>query len=138
MREKIILDTGPLVAYLNRNDQYHQWAVDEMGRIEPALLTCEAVLSEACFLLRRYRGASGAVMELLERNLVVPAFRLADEITHVQRLMRKYEDVPMALADACLVRMSELVPDASVMTFDAGFKIYRRNRRQVVPILSPQ
>lgn len=52
--------------------------------------------------------------------------------------MRRYADVPMSLADACLVRMSELSDDASVLTLDSDFRIYRRLGRQAIPLLTPR
>ena len=137
MIRQVILDTGPLVAFLNGKDRNHLWAVEEWKRIEPPLLTCEAVVSEACFLLRRFHGGHQAVLELLRRRVLVPSFRLADHVQAVRVLMRKYDEAPMSLADACLVRMSELLQDSSVLTLDSHFRVYRRNRRNVIPLLQP-
>ena len=112
MRRGVLLDTGPLVAFLNRRDEYHEWAMAQWGQIAPPMLTCEAVLSEACFLLSRMHGGSEPVMDLLQRKIVIPSFRLEDQIRPVQKLLQKYRSVPMSLADACLIRMSELYPAA--------------------------
>jgi predicted nucleic acid-binding protein len=135
--ERILLDTGPLVALLNRRDAHHDWAVVQWGRLRPPLLTCEAVLSEACFLLRQYPPGGRAVLELLSRGVVEVRFRLDEEVEAVSRQMHKYRDVPMSLADACLVRMSELVPASAVLTLDSDFKRYRRQGRRVVPTIMP-
>ena len=102
------------------------------------MTTCEAVLSEACFLLHRLNGGQDAVLELVARGIVTVAFSLAAELAAVRKLMARYASIPMSLAGACLVRMSELDPRATVITLDSDFKIYRRNRRQTIPVLLPK
>mgnify|MGYP003449622730 FL=1 len=102
------------------------------------MTTCEAVLSEACFLLHRINGGQDAVLELVARGIVTVTFSLAAELAAVRKLMARYASIPMSLADACLVRMSELDPRATVITLDSDFKIYRRNRRQTIPVLLPK
>ena len=138
MRQIALLDTGPLVAFLNRRERYHVWAAEQLAEIEPPLHSCEAVLSEACFLLSSQKGGPEAVVELVERGLIRPSFDLQEEASAVKRLMSRYADVPMALADACLVRLSELHSDVLLLTLDSDFRIYRRNRRSVIPILIPE
>lgn len=137
MTAPVVLDTGPFVAFLNRRDQYHQWATTQMARIPPPLLTCEAVISEACFLLRTLRGGSVAVLDLLDRGLVRVPFRLGEEIPQVKRLLARYANVPMSLADACLVRMTEQYTGSMLLTCDSDFRIYRKNRRRIIPTLMP-
>jgi uncharacterized protein len=134
----VIVDTGPLVAALNKRDRHHAWAVTALSRVRPPLATCDAVLSEACFLLGRLGAvhASGAIA-FAQRGLVEPSFRLADELDAVAGLMRRYEGVPMSLADACLVRMTELDTTASVMTLDEDFRVYRRNGRRAIRVVAP-
>jgi hypothetical protein len=105
--------------------------------IEPPLLTCEAVVSEACFLLRDWFPGPGAVVELLERAVLSVPFVLADHLDPVRRLVRKYADVGISLAGACLVRMSEYCADAAVLTFDSGFRLFRRSGRQVILVIMP-
>ncbi len=134
---QIIVDTGPLVAFLNKRDRHHAWVREVLGTVEPPLVTCESVLSEACFLVRDLPGGSDAVLELVSRGIVQVSFSLADELADVRRLMKKYQNVPMAIADACLVRMTELERDSAVLTVDSDFRVYRRNRRQVVPTIMP-
>lgn len=133
----IILDTGPLVALLNRRDRHHAWSRDVLDGIEPPLFTCDPVLSEACFLLRELPGGADAVLELVSRGIIRSDFRVSSEANALRALMKKYEDVPMSLADASLVRMTELDSKSVVLTLDADFRVYRRNRRQVVPTISP-
>jgi predicted nucleic acid-binding protein len=133
----IVVDTGPLVALLNIREEHHDWVKAALRDVRAPLLTCEAVLAEAAFLLRSIDAGGRALMALLARQAVRVAFNLDEQHDHVARLMDKYSDVPMSLADACLVRMSELVARARVMTFDTDFRIYRRAGRQVVPVTMP-
>lgn len=135
---RILVDTGPLVAFLNRRDHHHGWVTETLGSLEPPLFTCESVLSEACFLLREVERGPEAVLALVARKIVLPEFPLQDEAAAVAKLMQKYADVPMALADACLVRMTELHRNTALLTLDGDFRIYRRNRRQVIPLIAPE
>ena len=137
MKGQVILDTGPLVALINGRDKYHKWARLQWDQINPPLLTCEAVLSEACFLLRALDGGERAVLELLQRRILHIPFRLVEHVKQIAWLLKKYSNVPMSLTDACLVRMAELYSEGLVLTLDADFGIYRRNKRQVIPILTP-
>ncbi len=133
----VLLDTGPLVAFLNRNDDNHGWSVARFKEIEPPFLTCEAVLSETIHLL----AGREVVLEKLEKFLIAgfirADFAFTDEVVTVTRLMRAYRNVPMSLADACLVRMSELSPRAVVFTLDSDFLIYRKHGRQTIPLILP-
>ena len=138
MNREIILDTGPLVALLNSRDPHHRWVSEQWDTIEPPLLTCEAVVVEACFLARRLvRDGQNKVLEIVRRGTLDLSFSLSGEIDAAVRLARKYRDVPMSLADACLVRMSELHPASPILTLDRDFTIYRRHQRQRIPLLSP-
>ncbi|HEV8628747.1 MAG TPA: PIN domain-containing protein [Thermoanaerobaculia bacterium] len=137
MSEALLLDSGPLVAFLNRKDRLHSWALQVFGSVAPPLFTCEAVLSEACFLLRRASGGPDAVLDLVERELLVVGFRCEPEIPALRRLLARYANRPMSFADACLVRMSEQLPSCRVLTADEDFKVYRRHSRQVIPTLLP-
>jgi predicted nucleic acid-binding protein len=131
-----IVDTGPLVAFLNRRDRHHAWAAAQFGSLAPPLLTCEAVLSEATYLVRGLAGGPQAVLELVARGVVKPTFRLQDEIAMVKAIVKRYA---RDLADACLVRMSELHSDCVVLTIDTEFRdVYRRHGRQVIPTLLPR
>lgn len=137
MTRTFIADTGPIVALLNARDRHHAWAREMFDSVSPPLSTCEAVISEACFLLRRLKGGPTAVMRLLDRGVLDLPFRLAAQHVEVRTLQEKFDDVPMSLADACLVRMSELEPAATVLTIDTDFKVYRRHGRHVIPVAIP-
>ena len=135
MAASVVVDAGFLVALLERRDSHHDWAVDEAVRHARPWRTCESVLSETFFLLGPDGGPGLAA--LLERGSVLSPFRLSQEQEPVHALMRKYADVPMSLADACLVRMTELLPEPIVLTTDTDFRVYGRNGRQVVPCVLP-
>ena len=137
MSGEFLLDTGPLVASLNGRDAHHAWAASQFASMEAPVLTCEPVLVEACYLLRSVPRAIEGVFELLDRNVIVIGFRLSDHQAAVDSLLRRYRDVPMSLADACLVRMSELVAECNVFTLDGDFRIYRRDGRHAIPVLMP-
>jgi predicted nucleic acid-binding protein len=130
-----IVDSGPLVALLDPREQHHGWSRETLLRQPLPWLTCDAVLSEAFFLL--HVAHARALDELLRREHLQLAFNLKDELQHVLGLRAKFADIPMSLADACLVRMTETLPDPVIITTDADFKIYRRHSRQVVPCLMP-
>lgn len=129
-----IADTGFLVAFGNRNDQYHDWTVHIAHEVEDPLLTCEAVLAEAAFHL----GDAQLVLDLVSTGLVTPTFVLAEHIARIAELAERYRERRPDLADLCLIRMSELYPKHSVITTDlADFRVYRRNRREVIPLIHP-
>jgi len=131
---KGIADTGFIVAFRNRDDEHHGWAVDVAGRVTDPLLTCESVLSEAAFQI----GSSEDVLALVEDDLLQPAFDLNANLKHVQDLARRYADRDPDLADLCLIRMSELYPTHTVITVDEDdFRVYRRNKREAIPLLCP-
>ena len=133
----VVADTGPLVALFNARDAYHDWTTERFKEIVPPLVTCEAVLADASHLLRRVPRGRRKLFALLARNVLKSDFSLQQEHERVGHLMEKYRDVPMALADACIVRKLELAPSARVWTLDSDFRIYRRNGRQRIPVLAP-
>ncbi|CAN5503130.1 PIN domain-containing protein [soil metagenome] len=138
MPDRIVLaDTGPIVAFLVQQEPGHTWAVRQFQRLSAPLITCESVLAESFHFLRKQRGGAERFFRLLETGALSVQFQLSDHLERVGALVRKYESVPMSLADACLVRMSELHPDSQVLTLDGDFRIYRRLGRQVVPTIMP-
>ncbi|HMA91446.1 MAG TPA: PIN domain-containing protein [Polyangiaceae bacterium] len=124
--------------YSIERERIHSLAAEILDTIEPPIFTCDPVLSEACFLLQDVSGGQDAVLELVSRGIVRSDFHVVSEIESLRVLMKKFGDVPMSLADACLVRMTELDQRSAVLTFDSDFRIYRRNRRQVVPTITPR
>jgi uncharacterized protein len=136
MAASVIVDASFLVTLLSRRDTNHLGAASQAQRSPPPWKTCEAALSEAFHLLG-HRGAP-ALTELLRRRALVCAFHLGEDVEEVLALMRKYADVPMSFADACLVRMTELLSDPLLLTTDADFRIYRRHSRKTVPSVMPR
>jgi len=134
---RVIVDTGPLVALLDKADRRHAWARETVGGIRHPLYTCEAVITEASHIVRRVPGGRRAIMDLLAGGVVALAFRMDAELRELRSLVERYATVPMSIADACLVRMSELLPDASVLTFDSDFRVYRRAGRHAIPVIMP-
>jgi predicted nucleic acid-binding protein len=133
----VLADTGALVALLDRRERFHSWAVEQIRTIRPPLVTCEAVLAELCLLLADVPKGMISVRDNLASGAWALDFSLKAERERVFRLMGVYSDQPMSLADGCLVRMSELRADSRIFTLDRYFKVYRRNRRQMFPLISP-
>ena len=136
MARSLLVDAGFLVALLSRRDANHRWAAGVASRLPPPWRSCDAVLSEAFHLLGP-RGTP-AFISLLRRRSVLSAFHLSEDIEGVLTLVEKYADLPMGLADACLVRMTELLSDCVVLTTDLDFHVYRRHGRQAIPLIIPR
>ena len=131
---KGIADTGFLVAFANRNDRYHEWAVRVAERVTEPLLTCEAVLAETAFHLQ----SVGLALAMIEEGLIALAFDCRDHLPQLVALADRYADRKPDLADLCVIRMSELHPRHSVLTVDReDFVVYRRNKREAIPFLCP-
>jgi predicted nucleic acid-binding protein len=131
------VDTGPLVSYLVADQQHSGWVTQQWKRLKPPLLTCEPVLTEAAFLLER-EGFDGAeIFQFLDSGAVKVAFSVQEERNNLRALMHRYRNRPMSLADACLVRLSELHPDGEVLTLDPDLRIYRRYGNRVIPVRMP-
>jgi uncharacterized protein len=128
-----IADTGFIVAFARQKDQHHAWATDLAARITAPLLTCEAVLAEAAFHLE----SSFYVLSLVRDRMLRIAFDCSRHLENLRELARRHEDRNPDLADLCLIRMSELYPKHPVITADTDFRIYRRNKREVIPIICP-
>jgi len=138
MKKNVISDTGPLVAYLSKDDNYHAWAIEQLEQISFPLLTCEAVITEASFLVYRSTGSSQIIVEMLQQGLLIIPFVISDEVDAISTLMQKYSNVPMSLADACVVRMAEIYSESEVLTLDSDFYIYRKYKQQQIPLIIPQ
>jgi predicted nucleic acid-binding protein len=133
----VLLDTGPLVSFLSDEQEHSAWVVAQWKRLRPPLLTCEPVLTETTFLLKRGGADPDPVFELLERGIIRIALGIQDQLADLRPLMKRYRDRPMSLADACLVRLSELHRRSRVFTLDSDFLIYRRHGNKVIPVLMP-
>jgi uncharacterized protein len=138
MKGAVLLDTGPLVAFLADSLEHHEWVCEQWKRLHPPLLTCEPVLTEAAFLLKREGREADPLFVLLERGVVRVGLEVEDQLADLRAMMRRYRDRPMSLADACLVRLAELHPGGIVFTLDTDFRIYRRHGNKVIPVLMPE
>jgi uncharacterized protein len=131
---KVIADTGFLVALIGKRDQFREWAVEVARRVTWPALTCEAVLAETAFQLQ----SSERVIGMLRDNLVRVAFDCATHREQLYDLAKRYEDRHPDLADLCLIRMSEMYPQHTIVTVDdEDFRVYRRNKREAIPLLTP-
>lgn len=139
MNGRVILDTGPLVALLNTRDKYHKWSVEKVRNLATPMFTCEAVITEAIFLLGHTSAGISKVVKVLEKEdvRITQSLALKPERKRVCEILMTYSNLPASLADACLVRMSENHPKRKVFTLDSHFHIYRRNDTEPIPLLIP-
>jgi len=132
---KNILDAGPLIAAINRQDEYHRWACETLEHLGPPFYSCPEVMAEAAALT----GKPSAIVEMIQSKEIILAFDLSEQTAGVLALLKKYSDREMDLADACVVRMTELMRDCRVVTLDrTDFSVYRRNGRESISLIAPQ
>jgi predicted nucleic acid-binding protein len=117
----VIVDTGPLVAFFDRAERHHRWVAERIEELQAPLLICEAVLAEAMYLLAR----------------LSVAFHVEEHVEPLRKLLQKYRDTPMSLADACVVRMAEIYDRHDVLTLDSDFSVYRKHGRIPLTLIRP-
>jgi uncharacterized protein len=132
-----IVDTGPLVALFDRAERHHHWVTERLNELDAPLLVCEPVLAEAMYLLARYPKAQDAVLELMQNGALSVAFRIDEHVDALRKLLQKYQDTPMSLADACVVRMSEIHDRHAVLTLDSDFLVYQKHGRASLLLIHP-
>ncbi len=132
-----IVDTGPLVAFIDRAEQHHRWVVEQLQELVPPLFVCEPVLAEAMYLLARFSGAQDALFGLLDNGALKIAFHIEEHVPALSKLHQKYRDKPMSLADACIVRMAEIYQQHFVLTLNSDFTVYRRHGRDPLALIYP-
>jgi uncharacterized protein len=132
-----IVDTGPLVAFFDRAEQHHRWVAERIEKLDAPLLVCEPVLAEAMYLLARYSEVQDAVLELVQNGALSIALRIDEHIGALRKLLQKYRDTPMSLADACNVRMAEIYDRHAVLTLDSDFLVYRKHGRVPLRLIHP-
>ena len=131
---KNILEAGPLIAALNSQDEHHRWACETLDRLGPPFYSCPEAMAEAAAMT----GQPAAIVEMIQSEEIILAFDLAEQTASILSLLKKYGDRDMDLADACIVRMTELMRDSRVVTLDrADFAVYRRNGRDLIPVIVP-
>lgn len=138
MSKIIIADTGVIVGLISKKDQWHEWTNTQAENLPVPYLTCEAVITEACYLLQTVSDGEQKVLEMISRGVLQIDFSLFDEVESIKSAMKKYKDLPMDFADACLVQMSELIESSTVFTVDSDFRIYRKNKKKEIPLIIPQ
>jgi len=132
-----IVDTGPLIAFLDRAERHHRWVAERIEELEAPLLVCEPVLAEAMYLLAPFPKAQDALFGLLENGALSIAFRVEEHVPALRKLHQKYRDRPMSLADACIVRMAEIHERHAVLTLDSDFSVYRKHGRVPLTLIHP-
>lgn len=131
----VLLDSGVIVALLDSAERHHRRCVAALDDLDRSLVTCEAVIAESCYLLRRLPGAPERVIENIERgNFQIP-LQLADSAAQIRALMRKYRNIPASLADACLIAMAEEFETGDILTLDSDFLTYRWQKNRPFEIL---
>lgn len=136
MLRGVLLDTGPLVAYFCPTERHHDWAVRQFESFTPPVLTCEPVLAESCFLLARAGVSPTRVLAKLTQGALRIGVTVEKEAAAIAALMQRYADLPMSLADACMVRLAEIQP-GQLCTLDGDFRVYRRNGRTPLELIIP-
>lgn len=137
MLRAAIVDTGPLVAFLDRAERHHDWTVTQVRMLDAPLLVCEPVLAEAAYLLSALPKAQETLFDLLAKGALRIAFQIGEHLSPLRALHRKYRDRPISLADACVVRMAELFEHHAVFTLDSDFSVYRKNGREPLNLIRP-
>ena len=137
MGGEILIDTGPLVAYLDRRQQSHEWTVAQFSALSGTVLTCEAVISEVCFLLSKQPRAIAKIDDYIQRGALNLAPIGMKAQARIFGLMRKYHQIPMSYADACLLWLAESRPQSRLFTLDSDFRIYRLENKLPVPLIAP-
>lgn len=134
---RVLADAGVIVGLIRPRDQWHEWTVNAANQLSPPFYSCEAAVVEASFLVRGLWPAQQRILGMLSDGFLRVEFALTPEVERINALMEKYADLPMSLADACLVRMSELDDDAAIFTTDSDFLVYRKHGRKKIPLISP-
>jgi uncharacterized protein len=132
-----IVDTGPLVAFLDRAEQHHRWVAARIEELDTPLLVCEPVIAESMHLLARFARAQEAIFGLLDNGALRIAFRIDEHVPALRKLHEKYRDRPMSLADACIVRMAEIYERHAVLTLDSDFLVYRKHGSIPLALIRP-
>jgi predicted nucleic acid-binding protein len=131
----VLVDTGVIVALLDRSESFHRTCAQTVREVEAPLVTCEAVITESCYLLRNLSGASGAVIENVAAGIFQVPFQLSRDTAGVRRVLQKYKDRKIDLADACLIRLADEFGTADILTLDQDFAIYRWGKNKPFRVL---
>ena len=131
----VLLDTGVIVALMDRSERLHEACAEAVRELEAPLITCEAVIAESCYLLRKLAGAAEAVIENVASEIFQVPLQLSREAAGVKQILRKYRDRQIDLADACLIRLADEFGTADILTLDQDFAVYRWGRNKTFRML---
>lgn len=131
----VLLDTGCIVAFLDRSEAHHASCAAAVSDANFSLVTCEPVIAEACYLVRKLRGAADAILDNVERGVFGIPFRVDQSARPLRALMKKYAQVPMDLADACLVHLATELGTGRILTLDGDFRVYRWGKNRPFELL---
>jgi len=137
MQRGVLLDTGPLVAYFCPTDRFHDWAVHQFSNFTAPVVTCEPVLAESCFLLARAGVPATRILSKITQGAVSIGLNIEKESAALATLMQRYANLPMSLADACMVRLAETL-HSPICTLDSDFRVYRRQGRTPLDLIIPE
>jgi predicted nucleic acid-binding protein len=132
-----LLDTGPLVALLDRSDAQHEWSTSRMREVSRPLIVCEAVVSEVCFLLADLPRARQQLRLWMQSEFITHVPLSSTLVGRAMLLMERYANVPMSFADACIIALAEQAQQTRIFTLDRDFLIYRRMDNQPLALLAP-
>ena len=135
--KRVLLDTGVIVALLDRSERYHARCAQALDSLEQPLATCEAVIAESCYLLRTIPGAAETVLANVEQGIFQIPMQLNQAAAPIRAILRKYRDVPADLADACLIHMADELETGEILTLDSDFARYRWRRNRAFQPLIP-
>jgi uncharacterized protein len=135
--KSVLLDTGVIVALLDRSERFHMDCVQTLESLEQPLATCEAVIAESCYLLRGLHGAPETVLANVEQGIFQIPFQLNRAAAPIRAILRKYRDGPADLADACLIHLADELETGDILTLDSDFARYRWRRNRAFQMLIP-
>jgi len=130
-----LLDTGVIVALLDRSEKHHDRCAAAIAELEQPLVTCEAVIGESCYLLQRLPGAAETVLENVVRGVFQVPFQLSRSAVSVRSIMHKYRDQPADFADACLIHLADDLDTGEILTLDRDFELYRWRKNRPFHLL---
>lgn len=128
--KNILIDAGPLIALFDRSDKYHLKAISFLKSLERGLITTWPVITETSHMLSFSTKAQANFLEWIERGGLKIYEMEHDHISRLSELTKKYDDVPMDLADASLIVVSEVKGIHQIASIDSGFYIYRDVRNK--------
>ena len=137
MASKILIDSGPLIAFLSSSEHYHRWVLEQMSQMDGDLVTTESVLSEVVFLMKQNRVAINAIKELIEQKLLQIISAFSTEPITCFNMVEKYVDLPSSVADISLVYVYSTTKNSIIFTLDSDFLIYKSSSGKPLKLVAP-